>query len=79
MEVSIEPLTRVYPDYEETKVTSPYLEEIWLAQEQGVVQKEEAEKWADYLQEAIENRRFMCIQSYVITTAIKPNNERSTK
>jgi ubiquinone/menaquinone biosynthesis C-methylase UbiE len=70
--VRVEPLTGVYTNYEQKKITSPYLEEIWLAQEYGAVTKEEAEKWAAYLQEAIESERFMCLQTYVITTGHKP-------
>jgi ubiquinone/menaquinone biosynthesis C-methylase UbiE len=71
--VNIQPLTHAYTDYEEKKITSPYLEEIWFAQQQGAVTREEAEKWADYLQKAIENGRFMCMQTYIITTAFKPD------
>lgn len=70
--VRVEPLTRVYTDYEQKKVTSPYLEEIWLAQEHGAVTREEAEKWTAYLQEAIASERFICLQTYIITTANKP-------
>lgn len=69
--VAIEPLTRAYTNYEEKKVSSPYLEEIWMAQEAGVVTKDEAENWAAYLREAIENDRFICLQTYVITTGFK--------
>jgi ubiquinone/menaquinone biosynthesis C-methylase UbiE len=70
--VSVDPLTRVYTDYEQKKVTSPYLEEIWLAQQHGAITQEEAEKWAAYLQEAIASERFICLQTYVITTGNKP-------
>jgi ubiquinone/menaquinone biosynthesis C-methylase UbiE len=72
--VTINPLTRAYTNYEEKKVTSPYLEEIWLAQKQSSVTKEEAEKWADYLRESIANERFICLQTYVITTGQKYGN-----
>lgn len=72
LDVKVVPMTIVYTNYEEKKITSPYLEEIWLAQEQGVVTKEEAEKWAAYLCQAIERGRFLCLQIYVITTATKP-------
>jgi hypothetical protein len=72
VDVGIETLTRAYTNYEEKKVSSPYLEEIWLANKQGVVTKEEAEKWAAYLREAIENNRFLCLQTYVITMGFKP-------
>ena len=75
--VDIEPLTRAYTNYEEKKVSSPYLEEIWLAHKQGVVTKEEAEKWATYLREAIANDRFLCLQTYVITTGFKPASRHS--
>ena len=75
--VHTEPLTHVYTDYEEKKITSPYLDEIWIAQEHGAVTKEEAEKWTAYLQKSIEEDRFMCMQTYIITTAVKPGNMRN--
>jgi ubiquinone/menaquinone biosynthesis C-methylase UbiE len=74
IDVHVEPLTHVYTDYEEKKITSPYLDEIWIAQEHGAVTKEEAERWTAYLQKSIESGRFMCMQTYTITTAVKPNN-----
>jgi ubiquinone/menaquinone biosynthesis C-methylase UbiE len=70
-DVYVEPLARAYTDYEEKKITSPYLEEIWFAQEQGAVTREEAEMWAAYLQEAIQSDRFLCLQTYVITVGTK--------
>jgi ubiquinone/menaquinone biosynthesis C-methylase UbiE len=72
IDVHAEPLTHVYTDYEEKKITSPYLDEIWVAQEHGVVTRDEAEKWIAYLQKSIEEDRFMCMQTYIITTAVKP-------
>ena len=75
IDVYVEPLTHIYTDYEEKKVTSPYLEEIWFAQQQGVVTREEAEQWAAYLRKAIKNGHFMCMQTYIITTAVKPVHE----
>ena len=74
--IYVEPLTHVYTDYEEKKVTSPYLEEIWFAEQHGAVTRAEAEKWATYLQNAIENERFMCMQTYIITMAVKPISEK---
>lgn len=74
IDVHTEPLTHVYTDYKEKKITSPYLDEIWIAQEHGAVTKEEAEKWTAYLQKSIEENRFMCMQTYIITTAVKPGN-----
>lgn len=71
--VVVEPLTSVYTDYEERKITSPYLKEIWIAQEHGVVSHSEAEKWSSYLEEAIETGRFFCMQTYVITSGFKPS------
>jgi len=72
--VHTEPLPHVYTDYDKKKVTSPYLDEIWIAQEHGAVTREEAEKWVAYLQKAIEEERFICIQTYMITIAVKPGN-----
>ena len=71
IDVQAEPLTHVYTDYEEKKITSPYLDEIWVAQENGAVTREEAENWAAYLKQAIENGRFLCMQTYIITVAVK--------
>jgi ubiquinone/menaquinone biosynthesis C-methylase UbiE len=72
--VNVEPLTHIYTDYEEKKITSPYLDEIWIAQEHGAVTKEEAEEWTAYLKEAIERDHFLCMQTYLITTAFKPGS-----
>ena len=74
IDVHAEPLTHIYTDYEEKKITSPYLAEIWVAQEYGAVTREEAEKWTAYLQKSIEEDRFMCMQTYIITTAVKPGD-----
>lgn len=70
VDVTVYPLANAYTNYEE-KVSSPYLDEIWMAQKQGAVTEDEAEKWAGYLREAIENGRFLCLQTYVVTTAVK--------
>ena len=72
VDVCVEPLTRVYTDYEEKKVSSPYLEEIYFAQKHGAVTLAEADEWANYLQSAVENGRFLCLQTYIITTGRKP-------
>ena len=74
IDVHTEPLTHFFTDYEEKKITSPYLDEIWIAQQHGAVTGEEAEKWTAYLQKSIEEDRFMCMQTYIITTAVKPGN-----
>lgn len=78
IDVHAEPLTHVFTDYEEKKITSPYLDEIWVAQEHGAVTREEAEKWVVYLRKSIEQDRFMCLQTYIITTAVKPSNLKNT-
>jgi len=78
VKVQVQPLTHVYTDYEEKKITSPYLEEIWIAQQQGAVTKEEAEKWVSYLQQVIQCGRFLCMQTYIITTAFKADNGQNT-
>jgi ubiquinone/menaquinone biosynthesis C-methylase UbiE len=72
VDVQVEPLTHVYTEYEQKKITSPYLDEIWVAQEHGAVTREEAEAWTAYLKQAIESNRFMCMQTYIITCAFKP-------
>lgn len=77
IEVQVEPLTHVYTDYQQKKIASPYLDEIWVAQEHGSVTREEAEKWSAYLQGAIDAGRFLCLQTYIITTAVKPGRIRS--
>lgn len=71
--ISVLPHTQVYTDYQEKKITSPYLEEIWFAHRQGAVSKEEAETWATYLQQMIDDECFLCMQTYIITTAFKPD------
>lgn len=71
-DVRVEPLTAVYTNYDEKKVSSPYLEEIWVAHEHGIVTEEEARIWANYLQDAIQNDRFLCLQTYMITSGYKP-------
>lgn len=75
--VHVEPLTHVYTDYEEKKITSPYLDEIWIAQEHGAVTWEEAETWSAYLREAIKGDRFICMLTYIITTGVKPEGARN--
>lgn len=72
IDVYAEPLTTMYTNYDEKKITSPYLQEIWIAQKNGVVSEEEAMRWAVYVEEAILYGRFMCMQTYIITTGIKP-------
>lgn len=78
IDVHVEPMTHVYNDYEEKKITSPYLDEIWIAQQHGAVTREEAEKWTSYLQKSIESDRFLCMQTYIVTTAVKPGNMLNT-
>ncbi len=75
--INVEPLTHVYTDYEEKKITSPYLDEIWIAQEHGAVTREEAETWSDYLKDAINGERFICMLTYIITTGVKPEDTRN--
>jgi ubiquinone/menaquinone biosynthesis C-methylase UbiE len=70
--IQVKPLTHVYTDYEEKKITSPYLDEIWIAQEYGAVTREEAESWALFLREAINEDRFLCMLTYIITIGVKP-------
>lgn len=72
--VTVTPLTHVYTNYDEKKVSSPYLREIWLAHQHGAVDKEEAEKWASFMQEAIDKDRFLCMQTYIVTTGEKPES-----
>ncbi|HEX6383846.1 MAG TPA: methyltransferase domain-containing protein [Anaerolineae bacterium] len=70
--VTAEPLTTIFTDYEVKKVTSPYLKEIRIAQEYDAVTPKEAEQWAAYLEAAIGNGRFFCMQTYVVTMGFKP-------
>ena len=70
VDVSIDPRVQAYTNYEE-KVASPYLKEIFIAQKHNVVTEAEAKKWAGYLQDAIENGRFLCLQTYIITIGTK--------
>lgn len=70
-DVTVEPLIKAYTNYDEKKVTSPYLNEIWVAEKHGAVTKEEAEAWANFLRTAIKNDRFLCLQTYMITVGVK--------
>lgn len=70
--VTVTPLTQVYTNYDEKKVSSPYLREIWLAHKHGVVNEDEAERWAGSLQEVIDKDHFFCMQTYIVTTGEKP-------
>ncbi|WP_420630425.1 methyltransferase domain-containing protein [Candidatus Leptofilum sp.] len=72
VDVHVEPIMQVFTNYEEKKVSSPYLEEIYFAQKAGVVSETEADQWANYLQNAIANDRFLCLQTYIITVGCKP-------
>lgn len=71
-DVFVEPRTSAYTDYNEKKVSSPYLEEIWMANEYGIVSRDAAQTWVDYLEAAIESGQFLCLQTYIITTGTKP-------
>lgn len=71
MNVTVTPLTHVYTSYDEKKASSPYLREIWLAHKHGVVDEDEAERWASSLQEAIDKECFFCMQTYLVTTGEK--------
>ncbi|MCL5998320.1 MAG: hypothetical protein M1546_20050 [Chloroflexi bacterium] len=68
IDVGIEVWPIVFTDYEQRSLTSPYIDEIWVAQEHGFVSKEEAEKWSAYLKEAVADQRFLSIQTNIITT-----------
>lgn len=71
-QILVEPFTTVFTDYATKKVTSPYLDEIHQAQKQGVFTPGEVNTWTTYLEAAIQEDRFFCLQTYIITTAIKP-------
>lgn len=71
-QITVEPITTVFTDYTGKKVTSPYLDEMRYAQKEGVFTAEEADTWIAYLEKAIQEDRFLCLQTYTITTAIKP-------
>lgn len=76
--VQVMPLTHVYTDYEEKKITSPYLDEIWVAQENGAITREEAERWSDYLKDVINEDRFLCMLTYIVTIGVKPEDIRNS-
>ncbi|MEM7334028.1 MAG: methyltransferase domain-containing protein [Chloroflexota bacterium] len=72
--VQVVPLTAVYTNYEEKKASAPYLDEIWYANKMNVVTEAEAQKWSDYLRQAIENGRFLCLQTYMVTIGTIPSS-----
>ena len=69
--IAVEPITTVYTDYA-SKITSPYIQEIWVAHEYGIVTKEEADRWGAYLEAAVSAETFLCMETFIITSAIKP-------
>ena len=73
-DVSVTPLTNIYTDYNEKKASSPYLSEIWIAQNHGTINEIEAEQWANSLEQAISKGYFFCMQTYMVTVGTKPTN-----
>jgi ubiquinone/menaquinone biosynthesis C-methylase UbiE len=71
-QINLEPITTAFTDYNLKKVSSPYLDEIRYAQSLGVFAAAETEPWIAYLETAIQQDRFLCLQTYLITTAVKP-------
>jgi ubiquinone/menaquinone biosynthesis C-methylase UbiE len=71
MDVDVEVWPLVFTDYEQRKLTSPYLDEIWIAQEHEAVSKEEAEAWSAYLRQTVVEERFLSIQTSIITVGRK--------
>ena len=74
-DVRVEVWPLVFTDYEQRRLTAPYLDEIWVAQEHGAVSREEAEAWSAYLRQAVAEGRFLSIQTNIITLGRKPGAE----
>jgi ubiquinone/menaquinone biosynthesis C-methylase UbiE len=70
--VTVEPLTWVTTDYETIRPMSSFIEGMRLAQDQGVVTAEEAERWITALEDAMRTGRFFHAVTYFLTAGSKP-------
>lgn len=68
-DVAVELVPVVFTDYAIRSRVAPYLEEIRIAAQQGVVTEAEANAWCDFLEAAIRACRFLSTQLHVITVA----------
>lgn len=71
-DVAVEGTVNVSTNYERAR-TFRYVEGIRVAQKHGVVTEEEADRWIAYLEEVGRTGRFLASNTYLITTARKPD------
>lgn len=69
--VMVEPWVQVFTDYNERKLVAPYLEEMQIAEDEGIISHEESVAWIQALQTAIDNQRFLAMQTSILTVAVK--------
>ena len=69
VDVVVELLPAIFMDYAIRSRVAPYLEEIQIVQQQGVVTEAEIDAWSVCLETAIREGRFMCTQMHVLTVA----------
>jgi ubiquinone/menaquinone biosynthesis C-methylase UbiE len=72
VDVTLELFPVVFTDYELRSRVAPYLREIRVAQEHNAVTPAEADMWSAYLEKAIQEGRFLCTQTSIMTMASKP-------
>ena len=67
----VKPCVQVFTDYNERKLVAPYLEEMQIAEDEGIISHEESVAWIQALQTAIDNQRFLAMQTSILTVAVK--------
>jgi ubiquinone/menaquinone biosynthesis C-methylase UbiE len=72
VDVTVQLLPVVFTDYELRSRVAPYVREIRVAQQHNIVTQAEADMWSAYLEQAIQEGRFLCTQTSIITAATKP-------
>ncbi len=72
IDIQVEPLTWISTDYEQVHPLLRFVEGMRLAQEHGIVTREEAESWIAHVEESASNGRFFHAITYFITLARKP-------
>ena len=78
-QVHVEPLIRVTTDYETIRPVAHFLEGMRVAQERGVVTREEAEHWITFLEGAMRTERFFHAMTWFITSGCKPQCDETRK
>lgn len=71
-DVTVEAMTRVATDYETINSVMHFDGGMRVAQGEGVVSAEEADRWIAYMEEAGRAGRFLCAMTYFLTVGRKP-------